>query len=170
MLDDFCLDGFDDLDDTDLATVNYEVWVVSKNADNVAIGIDHLLSSFRDPDDAIAFAEIISISDIRLNDEAEYYSVEVETASIVDGDHMNLGTIYRKAIYNEPTSVQLTITDYELLEDGRLKIPYQLVHNHITDNNTFTVVFSDEGAKSVFTLVVLECTSSCDSYICDIVV
>lgn len=145
--------AFDDSQVEDLSVefeqpkTEYEVWAIGYDRDERIMDTELLLSTFADPDAAVAYAKSLTLADIvQAASEADtgiepdhdisYLRVEVET--VVDAEDegtMNVGTIFHKdvPIDNEPaneielsTFVPVTAGDYRLREDGCL-----IVDNHL---------------------------------------
>ena len=159
MENEFNLEEFEELD-LDSETT-YEVWALVYDINNKSTDCDYLLDSFSDPDAAITFADSITASEIKkvVGDtlvKADQFSIEVETTSVVDDDPMNLGTIYRRTIYyNSITAdVSLTHSDYELLEDGSLKIPFNIL-NKFKNKKIINVLFADEVNQPILTIKII---------------
>ncbi len=172
MVNEFNLEELDGLD-LDSET-HYEVWAIGYDRNNKPTEFDYLLDSFSDPDAAITFADSITVSEILevAGDplvQADHFSIEVETASVVDDEPMNLGTIYRRAIYyNSITAdVYLLSGDYELLDDGTIKIKKHLLED-FKDKETINILFAEEKERSILPFkIVTEFDTS--SYLCDMV-
>ena len=152
----------------------YEVWAIGYDAKGNPTEYDYLLDSFNDPDSAITFADSVSVSEIREVEgdplvRADHFSIEVETTSIIDDEPMNLGTIYRRTIYyNSITAdARLLSGDYELLNDGCIKIPKRLLSG-FKEQDTINVLFAEEKEQPILTFkIVTEYDTF--NYICDIV-
>ena len=151
-----------------------EVWAIGYDLNNKPTEVDYLLDSFSDPDSAITFADSITVSEIRkVTGEslvgANCFSIEIETTSVIDEEPMNVGTIYKRSIYYNSiiADVAISSTDYELLEDGSLKIPAKLL-NKVKTKETINVLFKDDVQQPIIPFKIIgDCFD--DSYICDIV-
>ena len=165
MIDDLELE---ELDFEESIETIYEVWAIGYDLTNKPTGCDCLLDSFKDPDAAITFADSVTVSDIPLV-KSECFSIEVETTSVIDDEPTNVGTIYKRSIYyNSITAdVKLFAGDYELLDDGSIKIPKRLLSN-FKEYDTITVMFAEEKTQPILTFkIVTEFDTF--NYICDIV-
>ena len=171
--------NLEELDDLDLdSETHYEVWAIGYDRNDKPTEFDYLLYTANDPDDAVTFADSVTIKEIHDTEgnaleKADHFSVEVETTSIVDDELMNLGTIYRRTIYyNSITAdVALTFSDYELLEDGSLKIPFSILDS-FKSKETINALFIDEANKPILTIKIIgECYSEPHEnyFVCDLV-
>jgi hypothetical protein len=147
------IDELDDLLVEDNTT--YEVWAIGYDCNDKPTEVDYLLYTATDPDDAITFADAVNSTLIRSQEgdalvKADHFSIEVETTAVVDDEPMNLGTIYRRTLYyNSITAdVSLMTSEYELLEDGSIKIDKQLLE-HIKDKESFNILFVDTVEKAI---------------------
>lgn len=98
----------DDIEGIESAT--YEVWALGYDDRGAITEAELLLASFNNPDDAIAYAEKVTLAEVIHRAAEEYCSpypdynvtlitIEVETVVDMDEDGtMNVGTIYRKGI------------------------------------------------------------------------
>ena len=171
--------NLEELEDIDLDSETfYEGWAIGYDMSNRPTEFDYLLDSFSDPDAAITFADSVTVPIIREVEgdalvKADHFSVEVETTSVVDEEPMNLGTIYKRSIYyNSITAdVALTLSDYELLEDGSLKIPFNVL-DKFKNKETINVLFANEANQPILTIKIMgECYGEHHEnwYVCDIV-
>lgn len=161
------------------ATVEYEVWAIGYDGDEAVTDTDFLLKTFADPDEAVKFAKECTLADVinlsadddyerEFEPEVAYISIEVETV-IEDEDEgtMNVGTIYHKTIDISPVDIMLTEKDYELLEDGSLKIPCVLLKD-FNKNDYIKIMFAGENEDSVLTYKIISKTTAND-YICEFI-
>jgi hypothetical protein len=132
--------------------VTYEVWALGYTCDEEMTDAEILVGEFDDPDAAIACAEKVSFKSLHEagyeepDEETIYFSIEVETVvedpDDEDGGTMNLGTVYSRELWldgeygsEEETGLEddeesdfedpivaVAKDDYELLEDGTLKL------------------------------------------------
>lgn len=115
------MQDIDELEDFDIPPASYEVWVLGYTRFDV-VSFEYLVGSFTNPDVAIDRAKTITVPDLEkeIPDEISYFSIEVET--VVAG--LPAGTIYRRHLENTKPTADILIneTDYELTEEGNLKI------------------------------------------------
>jgi hypothetical protein len=160
------------------ATVEYEVWAIGYNGDEVVTDTDFLLKTFTDPDDAVKFAKECTLADVinmsaedsyerEFESEVAYISIEVETV-VEDEDEgtMNVGTIYHKTIDISPVDIELAENDYELLEDGSLRISCKLLKD-FNKNDFIKVMFANENDTSILTYKIISKTTAND-YVCEL--
>lgn len=91
------------------AEVVYSVWAIGYDCCDSTTGIEYLLGEFKNPDEAVNYAEIVTILDIpskfRLYQPSDlaYFSIEVETVVTdpddEDGGTMNIGSIYSRDLW-----------------------------------------------------------------------
>jgi hypothetical protein len=125
--------------------VFYAVWALGHNDNDGPTEDEVLVGEFTDPDEAVAYAEKVTLDTINemgygnADTNTAYFSVEVETVIAdpddEDGGTMNIGTVYSRDLwldgeygsdedapdYGDPI-VSTGKDDYELLEDGTLKL------------------------------------------------
>jgi hypothetical protein len=148
------------------AVVTYEVWALGYGADDEVTDAEVLLGEFVDPDEAIACAEKLTLESVmEACDESEdlsevaYFSLEVETV-VEDEDDigtMNIGSIYQRDLwidgeYGSVEDAEPTIfiynKDYELLEDGILKVRRELLKDY-NKNDRVKLCFAEEDSCSL---------------------
>lgn len=116
------IDELDELEDFDLPPVSYEVWTLGYDRFDILTPFEYLMGSFTNPDAAVDRARTLAVPDLeeKIPDEVSYFSIEVETVAA----GLNAGTIYRRHLENTKPVADLWIkeTDYELTEEGNLKI------------------------------------------------
>lgn len=116
------MQDIDELEDFDIPPASYEVWVLGYDRFDRLTSFEYLVGSFSNPDAAVDRARALAVPDLEkeVPDEVSYFSIEVET--VVAG--LNAGTIYRRHLENTKPTMDLWIqeTDYELTEEGNLKI------------------------------------------------
>lgn len=165
----------EDLEDfADDASVTYEVWTMGYNDNDMITDTEMFVASFVDPDEAVKCAKNLTLADIVQQASIEdndkellvnisYISVEVETVVTNDDEgSMNIGTIYKKEIYLEDVVedyeeddyvedpiVELSTKDFELLEDGNLKISRKFLKDY-NKNDYVRFHFADEAESSSF--------------------
>jgi hypothetical protein len=167
--------NLEELDDIELdSETAYEVWAIGYDVNNTPIECDYLLDTFGDPDAAITFADSVGASEIReVTGEpllvADHFSIEVETTLVIGGEPMNVGTIYRRIIYYNSMAADVAITaaDYEMLEDGTIKIKKSLLEKFI-GQDTIKILFADEREQPVLTFKIVT-EPDATYYICDII-
>ena len=162
-----------DIDDFESETV-YEVWALGYDINDKPTEVDYLLDSFSDPDAAITFADSVTASEIQkvTGDplvKADHFSIEVETTSVVDEEPMNLGTIYRRSIYYNSITADVMVSsgEYELQEDGSLKIPVSILEA-FKDRDTIYIMFKDESNKPILPFKIIGEPDK-NYFICDVV-
>lgn len=147
--------------------VSYEVWALGYDEDEDCTDAEYLLGEFDDPDAAIACAEKVSFKSLREavyeepDEETVYFSIEVETVvedpDDDDGGTMNIGTIYSRDLwidgeYGSAEDAEPTIfiynKDYELLEDGTLKVRRELLKDY-NKNDRVKLCFAEEDSCSL---------------------
>lgn len=161
LLTDIILDIDEFTEDT---KISYEVWALGYDEDITEVEL--LLGTFEDPDDAIQYASIIQKTDIEefireeqldeyLLDSLQYLSIEVETVVDNDDEMTNASTIYTRNIYLK-TEEDITITrkDYEVLEDGGIKVSKKLLKD-FNKNDTIKVLFDDEADRPILTYKII---------------
>lgn len=148
------LEDIDDIPED--AEVLYAVWALGYNKDDDITDTEVLVGEFTNPDEAVACAENLTIKAIdelgyeKPDNDTAYFSVEVETVvgdpDDEDGGTMNIGTVYQRNLWidGEYSSedcleemldelvevdpiIAITADDYELLEDGALKVRCDLL-------------------------------------------
>jgi hypothetical protein len=147
----------EDIDDIpEDAEVLYAVWALGYNKDDDITDTEVLVGEFTNPDEAVACAENLTIKAIdelgyeKPDNDTAYFSVEVETVvgdpDDEDGGTMNIGTIYKRDLWIDgeygsedcleemldelvevDPIIAITAEDYELLEDGALKVRCDLL-------------------------------------------
>lgn len=166
------VDELDDILVEDNST--YEVWAIGYDHNDKPTEFDYLLYTATDPDDAITFADAVTSALIRSQEgdalvKADHFSIEVETAAVIDDEPMNLGTIYRRTVYyNSITAdVALLSGDYELMDEGTVKIKKHLLEE-FKDKETINILFAEEKERPILPFkIVTEFDTF--SYLCDIV-
>ena len=137
--------------------VLYAVWALGCDIEDEPTNNEYLIGEFADPDEAMKCAKEFTLE--KFNAEYEkphtdiaYLSIEVETVvgdpDDEDGGTMNIGTIYSKVIWlAEPKPAEDIIAmveeDYELLEDGTLKVHCELLKD-FNKNDIIRVQFLGE--------------------------
>jgi hypothetical protein len=147
----------EDIDDIpEDAEVLYAVWALGYNKDDDITDTEVLVGEFTNPDEAVACAENLTIKAIdelgyeKPDNDTAYFSVEVETVvgdpDDEDGGTMNIGTVYQRNLWIDgeygsedcleemldelvevDPIIAITAEDYELLEDGALKVHCDLL-------------------------------------------
>jgi len=177
----------EDLDDFEEDTVvSYEVWAIGYDPEDNVTDAETYFASFDDPDEAIEYAQKITLPDIICmtpDDDTEsdydisYISVEVETVVKEDEESYNVGTIFKNPVwlsdeegpeYDEVTAiVEVSSSDYELLEDGSIKIDRELLEDY-NKNDTIQVRYIDEDNQPVMTYKIISKTTD-NSFICEFI-
>ena len=120
------------------AEVFYAVWALGRDDNNSLTSDEVLLGEFTDPDIAVEYAGKVDYDLIREMGYGDrdltttHFSIEVETVvgdpEDEDNGTMNIGTIYQRELplseesIEEDPLVEVTSADYELLDDGMLKV------------------------------------------------
>lgn len=186
----------EDVEDFDADTpVVYEVWALGYGENDMVTDAEMLIEEFTDPDLAIERAKQLTLADIvyQAADECEAedsqtikrISIEVETV-IPDAEDeegtINIGTIFRKDILDisaedlpvEPDPcVDLYTKDYELLEDGMLKVKYEVL-KEFNKNDIVKFFFKDEQTTDYIPLLTYKIVSKVeyedgDYWLCDFI-
>lgn len=169
----------EDMDLPEDIPVSYEVWAIGYDEENNVMDAEMLLAEFDDPDFAVSYAETITLADVvhlAADDEYEadntvhHILIEVETVVPDENSAMNIGTIYRKQIEvftEEPVYTFLSDNDFELLEDGNIKVPCELLSDY-NKNDCFVAVFKDDSHSLPMTYKIISKTTS-GHYICEFV-
>ena len=137
--------------------VLYAVWALGCDIEDEPTGVEHLIGEFADPDEAVKCAKEFTLEKFKAEYEkpyadTAYLSIEVETVvgdpDDEDGGTMNIGTVYSKVIWlDEPKPaediVAITEEDYELLEDGTLKVSVKFLKD-FNKNDIIRVQFLNE--------------------------
>lgn len=140
------------------AEVVYSVWALGYDAGNDCTDTEVLLGEFENPDEAVAFAEKVTLTSITdecgfadISDVA-YFSIEVETVvtdpDSEDGGTMNIGSVYQRDLWVEEEDfvdsiVDLTNKEYEVLRDGTLKVNSKILKD-FNKNDYVNIRFIDE--------------------------
>ena len=169
----------EDIDDLPAdAKVTYEVWALGYDAADELTDSEYLIGEFSDPDEAVQYANSFTLEELIEKLEVEYeklsagtakLSIEVETV-VEDpedeyGGTMNIGTIYQRDLYLDGASeaaglgdynnvVCITAKDYELLEDGTLKVSCKFLRD-FNKNDEVIFEFCDEPEASVLTYKIM---------------
>lgn len=177
----------EDLDDfEDDAKVSYEVWAIGYDPEDNVTDAETYFASFDDPDEAIEYAQKITLPDIicmtpdddtETDYEIAYISVEVETVVKEAEESYNVGTIFKTPVwisdeegpeYDEVTSiVEVSSSDYELQEDGSIKIDRDLLKD-FNKNDTIQIMYIDEDTQPIMTYKIISKTTD-NSFICEFV-
>lgn len=168
------------------AEVTYGVWALCYDEDGDCVD-SYFIEEFANPDEAVACAKDFSLEAFNQDYTASAYgtvrlSIEVETVVVdpedEDGGTMNIGTIYHRDILleGEPDSendidpvVELRTSDFELLEEGGLKVSCKLLNN-FNKNDYVRFRFVDEAETGTFLYKVMSKVEYADGdyYHCDI--
>lgn len=186
----------EDVEDFDADTpVAYEVWALGYGENDMVTDAEMLIEEFTDPDLAIEKAKQLTLADIvyQAEDECDAedlqvikrISIEVETV-IPDAEDeegtINIGTIFRKDILDisaedlpiEPEPyVDLYTKDYEILEDGMLKVRYEVL-KEFNKNDIVKLFFKDEQTADYIPLLTYRIVSKAeyedgDYWLCDFI-
>jgi hypothetical protein len=159
--------------------VAYDVWAIGYDEEDSTTGVEMMLGTFDNPDQAVHYAKSMTLSDVvnlAADDNCEtatgvhYISIEVETTVPDDeGNYMNVGTVFKKklAIYEElPEYVPLTSDDFALLEDGDIMVPRNILSTYKV-GDCFTAVF--DGNKISQPMVYKISSEIGDCFVCEFV-
>ena len=164
-------------DDT---TVTYEVWAIGYDEEDCVTDAELLLGTFDDPDFAVSYAKAVTLADVvnLMADEdweirsttgtVDHISIEVETVVPDDEGTMNIGTIYEKTLEvfdNLPEFIALSNSDYEIMEDGDIQIPCNILKDY-NKNDLITIVFEDDNLSQPMIYKIISKTTS-GHYICE---
>lgn len=152
----------EDIDDIpEDAEVLYAVWALGCDNEDEPTDAEYLIGEFTDPDEAVKCAKEFTLEKFKAEYEkpcadTAYLSIEVETVvgdpDDEDGGTMNIGTICSRVLWlEEPNNfpipaediVAMTEEDYELLEDGTLKVSVKLLKD-FNKNDIIRVQFLNE--------------------------
>ena len=141
--------------------VLYAVWALGYTSDDEPTDADYLIGEFTDPDEAVKCAKEFTLEKFKAEYEkpytdTAYLSIEVETVigdpDDEDGGTMNIGTVCSRTIWlNEADEssdfdeaiVTVSEEDYELLEDGTLKISVKFLKD-FNKNDIIRIQFLNE--------------------------
>ena len=178
-------DDFVDIDFTDESS--YEVWAVGYNGDES--NAEMFINKFDDPDDAVEFADNITISDIinidadrfmstDTNDEISRISVEIETITLTDDSSVDIMTVYKRDLWvdgeyggnylvsEEEIIVNLAEDDFEVLNDGSLKIRIDRLEGY-SEKDKVQIRFINEIESSPITYEIIDKVG--DYFICNFI-
>lgn len=146
--------------------VFYSVWALGINQKDKLTDAAVLLGEFTDPDEAIEYAENVTVESISehsntpITTEIAHFNIEVETVigdpDDDDGGTVNIGTIYKRDLWldgeygNEEDVdpfIELHTTDYIILEDGTMKVSCNILRD-FNKNDFVRVYFMDEPESS----------------------
>ena len=165
--------------------VAYEVWAIGFDEEDIPNGASMLLSTFSDPDKAVAYAKSLTLAEVvNLAAEDDYddltyetHSISIEVETVVPSAdeeelNMNVGTVYKKRIeiYEKLPNdfVTLSEADYEIIEEtGFLQVPCTILKDY-NINDIISVVFVDDCSITCpidYKII----HRSLDYYICDFV-
>jgi hypothetical protein len=154
--------------------VFYAVWALGCNSEADPTDDEVLVGEFTDPDAAVEYAKQVTFETINEmgfgepDPDTVYFSIDVETVvgnpDDEDGGTMNIGTIYQRDLWidgdygsaeeaglDEADSViSLTDKDFELLEDGTMKISCALLKDY-NKNDYVTFEFPEEDLVAFLT-------------------
>lgn len=149
----------DEIETVEDIPVAYEVWAIGYDEADELTGASLVLATFNDPDEAVEYAKALTLADVvNLAAEDDYgdltyetHSISIEVETVVPSAdeeelNMNVGTVFKKRIeiYEElPEFVELTSVNYEILEDGSIKIPCFLLKDY-NKNDEILVIFKDD--------------------------
>ena len=176
--------------------VSYEVWALGYTDDEDCTDAEYLLGEFDDPDEAVEFAENLTMFNIScaadeetgcegIPEEVAFFSIEVE-AVVEDPDDegtMNLGTVYSRELWidgehcsedkvpNDDPIVALNSGDYALTPDGELKVSCKLLKD-FNKNDYIYVDFVEEpnAAIIIYKIVSKVVYEDGDYYHCELMI
>lgn len=174
--------------------VTYEVWALGYDAVDETTDTEILVGEFDDPDAAIACAEKVSFKSLHEagyeepDEKTVYFSIEVETVveDLEDEGTMNIGTVYSRELWTdgeygskeaagveeEDPIVAIGNRDFEIIEDGVLKVRCEFLNNDFNKNDTVIFEFIDEATPTFLAYRILSKViyEDGDYYHCDIVI
>lgn len=170
------VEDLEEFDET--AEVAYEVWALGYDEYDEPTDAEYLLKAFTDPDEAVEYAESLTLADIvnltsdgsEANENIATIRVEVETVVDAEDVGMNVGTIYYKTIYEKDEYadiVALSENDYKLLEDGSIEVACELLNN-FNKNDQVQIMFIDEEARPILTYRIISKTTA-GTFICEFI-
>jgi hypothetical protein len=143
--------------------VFYAVWALGCNSEADPTDDEVLVGEFTDPDAAIEYAKQVTFETINEmgfgepDPDTVYFSIDVETVignpEDEDGGTMNIGTIYHRDLWldeEDNSVVSITNKDFELLEDGTMKISCALLKGY-NKNDYVTFEFPEEDPVAFLT-------------------
>jgi hypothetical protein len=155
----------EDLEDFDENTeVVYEVWAFGYDENDEITDAELCLFNSTDPEEAVNYAKTVELADVIheagngpcSSNKVFRIAVEVETVVPVDDDLVNVGTIYSKTLWEEPTydgpeedeeEVDVVYiankSDYKILEDNTLKVSCDLLKGY-NKNDTVLICLPHE--------------------------
>lgn len=186
----------EDVEDFDANTpVVYEVWALGYGENDTVTDAEMFIEEFTDPDLAIEKAKQLTLADIvyqaadECDDEClssiKRISIEVETV-IPDAEDeegtLNIGTIFHKDILDisaedfpiDPDPyVEVFTGDYEILEDGMLKVRYEVL-KEFNKNDIVKLFFKDEQTTDYTPILTYKIVSKAeyedgDYWLCDFI-
>jgi hypothetical protein len=141
--------------------VGYEVWALGYTADEDCTDDEVLLGEFTDPDEAVKYAEAVTLEMINemgydeCDEDTSYFSIEVETVvedpEDEDGGTVNIGSVYQRELWidgeygseeNVSPSVSLSTGEYEILKDNTVKVSCKLLKD-FNKNDLVRICFPD---------------------------
>ena len=151
------------------AEVFYAVWALGCDTYGHYTNDEVLVGEFLDPDVAVKYADDVTIDLIKEmgfgqpDRDSVYFAIEVETVIAdpdnEDGGTINIGTIYSRELWFKE-DIKLTTGDYELLDDGTLKVPHELLSNFTVGDN-IKVLYADEDAVDILTYNIVHDDGAC---------
>lgn len=174
--------------------ITYEVWALGYNSEDDCTDDEVLVGEFTDPNEAVAYAEKVNfevineLSEGELDPATAYFSIEVETVvedpDDEDGGTMNLGSVYQRDLwidgeygtdedapdYGDPI-VATSKEDYELLEDGTLKLSAKFLKD-FNKNDVIRLQFIDEPDSGLLTYQIVSKVEYADGdyYHCELMI
>ena len=172
----------EDLDIPDDTPAAYEVWATGYDEDGIVAASEMYITAFTDPDEAVAYAKVLTAADIlTLAEESpvgsEAYAsiegiiIEVETTVLDENnDSVNIGTVYRNRLelFEEvPEFVVLSNEEYSVIEEtGMILVTCELSREYRV-GEVITLFFEDETQSGPIEYKIIH--KSADGYICDFV-
>ena len=178
------------------SSAKYALWLISRD-DTEEPTDEFFIYEFDTPEEAVAKAETVdfkfieeqieeSVQHYSYKNEISHFSIEVETV-VPDPEDidstMNIGTIYRRELwldgeygdaeaaglgdYNNVVCV--TGKDFEILEDGTLKVSCQLLRD-FNKNDTVLFEFVDDAAVLEYKIMSKVIYADGDYYLCELTI
>ena len=172
--------------------VTYEVWALGYADEDDCTNDEVLLGEFTDPDEAVKYAEKVTLNTIKelgyveADPDTTHFSIEVETVveDPEDEGTMNLGSVYSRDLWLdgeygseedvpeiEEPFVPVLSADCKLIDDGILKIRCDLLKNY-NKNDLVNLYFIDEPDTSILTYKIISKVTYVDGdyYHCDLLI
>ena len=177
------------------SSAKYALWVIGLDEENDSMH-DLFIYEFDTPEEAVNKAEDINLRFVEEqieqpilffcdNNNIDHFSIEVETVvpdpDDADGGTMNVGTIYKRDLWLDgdygdieatclgdySNVVCITNKDFELLEDGTLKVSCKLLKD-FNKNDNILFEFVDDAAVLEYKIISKVIYADGDYYHCEL--